>query len=900
MNSPRSHTPPGFTFQPVGTRLRDDILAMPELPKLLNIVAPIGYGKTVLMTELHGRLREQGHDCRWVGLDDRNASVERVLGALQGQLASPRASVHPTQALWRGDEPLERRIDALLEVLGRLRAPVTLFIDNLNSCTEEGLGALLDALVFRTPASVRLVWSGTNELSIDLARAKLEGRARHIGFQELCLDGEETGRLLGAQLCRRIGQAGVDAVQARTEGWPAAVRMAQIVLAASDQPLAALDAFSGSDEDIAALLNRQVLRRFTPEQREFMLCVSQLRTFSASLCRQAIASDAAEAHLGFLLQHNVFIVPLDRNRNRYRLHGLFREYLSREAALRLSPQRRAQVLARASHWCEQTGEWHDAIDYAFGAGELVTAARLVERSAHFFVRETGDIQRFVSWVDQLRAADVAIGWDTQYWYVWALVFQRRYERSVQQHALLAQRFAGRGDAACAPRDLGQRIQHLRICIDFFADRMDEAEQGIEAWLRENTAASPYANGSIGCVKALCLATSLKLEQAWKTMRAVQPVLLEIDGADMVGWISLIHAVLMAYEGDYARARAELTSGLAEARQRLGEDAVLCGTMALVAAHAAVAMGLADEARELQEFGLRSARNHTALDLVACGLEAAVKLWDGHEDARGTIARLRELAAAYPPRLSLMLSCHLIRRLIRLGRLDDALAQAERIGLHPDRDDAVEALQAELAVPRFRDLWAATAIDVLIATRRYKRADALVSREYRIAKDDGRAGRLVELGLAKATLALQGGDDAAAGRALAGALSRAARRRIVRPFEEHAALFEALTRAGKTSAWSFALAEERAFFEDISRRLAQHNPPAAESTPHGADAATMTAPTAREAELLVMLDMGLSNQEMADRAQLSITTIKWHLKNLYRKFGVSTRTAVLARARALGP
>jgi LuxR family maltose regulon positive regulatory protein len=116
------------------------------------------------------------------------------------------------------------------------------------------------------------------------------------------------------------------------------------------------------------------------------------------------------------------------------------------------------------------------------------------------------------------------------------------------------------------------------------------------------------------------------------MRIAQPVLLEIDGDDMVGWISVIHAVLMAYEGDYLRAYAELRSGLDEARERLGEGAVLCGTMSLVGAYCAVEMGQDQQAREHLAIAMRGARNNTALDLAACGFEAAVKLWDGQDDA----------------------------------------------------------------------------------------------------------------------------------------------------------------------------------------------------------------------------------------------------------------------------
>jgi LuxR family maltose regulon positive regulatory protein len=897
----RNQSPPDFSFQPVPTRLLAELTSQVHPIKVINLVAPVGYGKTVLMAQLFAHVRDAGQSVYWIGLDERDTTVDRVLTALLDALARPRGSVDPTQALMRGDEPLERHVDVLIDVLSQLPEKLTVFIDNLNSCPDEALGTLLNALTFRTPASVMFVWSSTSDLPFDGARAKLEGRVRNIGFADLSLSANETSDLLGAELGRKLGSKGVNAVQARTEGWPAAVRMAQILLSASERPLAAIEEFSGSDEDISALLNRQVLLRFSPELREFLMCLSLFRTFGVAMCRYAMGTDEARERLDFLLKRNLFVVPLDRNRKRYRLHGLFREYLAGEAALQLSPERRQQVLNRASEWCEQAAEWHDAIAYSLAANELATVARLLERSAHVFVRENGDIQQFVSWVDRLRAADVPIGWDSQYWYVWALVFQRRFEQSLQHYRLLEKQFAGRKTEEIVPHDLGQRIQHLSICIDFFADRLEDAQRGVDAWRVEHKVGSAYGVGSIGCILSLCQTFYFQFAQAWKTMRVAQPVLLSIDGADMVGWISLIHAVIMTFEGDYQHAIDELSSGLADARLRLGDGAVLCGTMALVGAHCAMEMGETAQARELLVLGMRTARNTSTLDLLACGFDAALQLWSGHDDELVTVATLRDIAAAYPPRLALMLSCQLIQRLLRLGRTADAIAEAERIDLLADCDDPSEIPRSELTVPSARDLWWATAIDLLIATRRTVRADALITREYRIAKEQGRASRLVELGLARARLSVHAGDEIGASRALAGAVRRAARRRIVRPFKDHSALVVAMTRTGKISQWTFALAEERAFFEEISaepgdEESADTSSPSQEPSP----SAPVSTPTAREAELLVLLDMGLSNQEIADRTRVSVTTIKWHLKNLYRKLGVSTRTAALARARTLTP
>jgi LuxR family maltose regulon positive regulatory protein len=57
-------------------------------------------------------------------------------------------------------------------------------------------------------------------------------------------------------------------------------------------------------------------------------------------------------------------------------------------------------------------------------------------------------------------------------------------------------------------------------------------------------------------------------------------------------------------------------------------------------------------------------------------------------------------------------------------------------------------------------------------------------------------------------------------------------------------------------------------------------------------------TSREAAILLLLAQGLSNQPISERSQIALSTTKWHLKNVFAKLDVSTRTSALARAKEL--
>ena len=57
-------------------------------------------------------------------------------------------------------------------------------------------------------------------------------------------------------------------------------------------------------------------------------------------------------------------------------------------------------------------------------------------------------------------------------------------------------------------------------------------------------------------------------------------------------------------------------------------------------------------------------------------------------------------------------------------------------------------------------------------------------------------------------------------------------------------------------------------------------------------------TEREAEILRLISVGMTNQEIADHLFISLSTVKRHIANAYGKLGVSHRTAAVARANEL--
>lgn len=901
--------PPTFAFEPLRTRALSQIDLHPaRSPKLLCLVAPVGYGKTVQMAARWTDLLRTGRQCGWCSLDDRDTGIASLIGALHTLLNGKQSSLHPTQALFRGQAPDDSRIDALIALINAYPLPVTLFIDNLNCCTDPALGRLLDQLVFSTPASVQWVLSSTCELPLDTSRAQLQGLICTIGVAELSLNASEVGQLLGLELYRRIGPRGIEAITKETEGWPAAVRMAQIILSQSDQPQEALKLFSGADEALAHLLNRQVLSGLPAAVREFLLCIAPLRTFCLDLCVQVTGSDQASDHISYLLNHKLFVIPLDRNQHWYRLHGLFRDFLLREAEHVLDARRRQAVLVQASHWSERNGHWREAVDYAMSSGALEVACHILERIAPMFVRDRGQVQPYIMWLETLHRQGQQAGPETEYWFAWALAFCRRYDEARRRVVLLAERMVKEifpaGPAGPAGQaDLPRRIAMLKASIDSLSDQREASYHGASAWLKSARADTddPFNIAAAYCIESCYFSNGHRFVEARQAVQSARAAAFQANSMHVEGWVSAYAALISVYEGEYASAYPVLVDALGKARVALGDEAGICGTMALVAAKSAAEMGLDEEALRLFRAGSRTARTHGFLDAAACGLDAALLLWRGEPDDRVSLALLHDIAGTYPPRLSLMLSCFLTQRLITLGRLEDASAEADRAGLDPTlpatrRDGAGSVL----GCAHLDALIGLTKVELLVASGRFKSAETQMAQELRNAKGANCIASQVQLALAAADIAVRTSQPAQAVRHLTRAISLSAPRNIVRPFQDRAAVLAAVVADTKASAWGFATNDERRFFDDRCRSLTFNDQAANDhlATVQGDPLAVASALTARELELLCYVDAGLSNQQIADRCGVSVTTVKWHFKNIFSKLEVSSRSAALARVRIL--
>jgi LuxR family maltose regulon positive regulatory protein len=164
----------------------------------------------------------------------------------------------------------------------------------------------------------------------------------------------------------------------RTEGWPAGLYLAALYLRAGGALASAAVSFGGDDRLVSQYMESEFLARISLRQRVFLTRTAVLERMSGPLCDAVLELSGSAVTLAELARSNMLLVPLDRRGQWYRYHHLFRDMLLAELE-RLEPGLIAVLRRRAAGWCVRNDLPEKALEYSMAAGDVDTAAGLVEK-----------------------------------------------------------------------------------------------------------------------------------------------------------------------------------------------------------------------------------------------------------------------------------------------------------------------------------------------------------------------------------------------------------------------------------------------------------------------------------------------------------------------------------------
>jgi len=884
-------------------RLAADLRQAVRSHVLTLLSAPAGYGKTTLLAsmsrETEGPEQAPPLPVAWLTLAAEDNDPIQFLMALVAALQRLQPDCCPTlQALLADQSPFAtkdsppqlpaemRRLARVLinDILDTIPDPFLLVLDDLHHINEPALFAALDTLLERPPPTLHLVIATRRDPPLALARLRERGQLAELRLTDLRFSADEASLFLNGKLHLNLSDAELEALQARTEGWPAGLRL--LAGSLTRLPAAARPAFithlAHSDRYLFDFLADEVLERQPPLLRRFLLQTAILFELTAPLCNAVTGRQDAALLLAELERRNLLLVeyslsasPLAREAAPlvvYRYHALFAEFLRRRLQQEL-PAVVGELHRRAAE--AQTAFPARAIAHYLAAEMWEEAAQAIEQVGERMLRQEL-LDTLSGWVQALPQATLAA-----------------HPRLAHIQGVCAWR---QGDLVKARSLLAAAQQGFRALGDSRGEGEALADLASNAFLQGDLArADAYARRAFAHPLPPHSRAQLLIERSWTSLLC----------------------------RDWATADIDFGSAL-----DLAETSADPYVAQIVAFHLAplfvtLPRGLERMERFCQQLTNRGQTPFDLLQVAIAELMAFIHLWRGRLDAaiataelawtqhqrlggfpfQGTLA-VAMLAVVHTARGEMVAADRFfallferiagiaVRQPIALaflyqrGRacwLQGRIAEAREIYI---RMGAAATAQPSPLAPILLTMMRGL---LEMADHRYAEAERTLfqamtaEQEVRLSTVFGSARLLL------AHLYLVLGREEEALDTLTPLLAACERQAAPGPIlVEGAAAVPLLRMAAERGSHS-------AFAAYLLDALVPGHPRASKPVLIPDTGETLTA---REVEVLRLVAQGLSNRLIAERLSLTEGTVKSHLYHIFRKLNVSSRTAAVARTREL--
>ncbi len=907
---------------------------------LTLVSAPAGFGKTTLLSQwISARDEHRSEDQReagrvkpsrvaWLSLDRDDDDPVRLLQYIVAALneVEPGMAAEAAMLLRASPPPPAKTVlRALLNHLAVCPGPFLLVLDDYHLLQNSAVHEAVTFLVDHLPPQVHLVLLTRSDPPLPLGRLRARGQLTEVRAADLRFTPEETTLFLNQAMQLGLSEEALAALEARTEGWIAGLRLAALSLSGRTDKESFIRSFTGSHRYLVEYLVQEVVERQPEELQNFLLATCILERMCGPLCDAVMATEEGQrkegsgAILEQLEQTNLFVVPLDEQGYWYRYHHLFRDFL-RARLNKIRPQRVAALHRAASLWHESQDLLNESVRHAVQTGDWNLTADLVERNGETLIGR-GQMATLYEWCTAFPEPVLRARPALYILYAWSqtTAFRSDYRDLVEERIQRAERalteIDGDPQARLVPHappvSLRNWIEGNAALIRSMlllspSDRFDS--QGLLRLSRRALELLPASDRHSRSGSALNLAFA---HMAVNDLPAAEQALeeglrLTLEGHNYYGAavMAFCQARLAFWQGHLQRSaeisrqrRQTLASFFEHPEQDLPAIRGLDVPLAVVQLEQ---NDLEGAERTLAQ-ALDSIGWGTWMELI--GYTALVRLHDirrNHAGVLDTLARMEKLGPDFTGYAQAIRMLHAIR-MDEPGAWEETGKWAEAHRTDWDERNSVPGIGPGRCDINYMQYLAWAQLQVAVGHPE----DGLkfVEPVLEDALAQGLTHRIIELSLVEAQARHAQGEIKRAWQALERALTAAEPEGYLRIFDQGPALTQLLGEAAQRGIARDYIGRILSI-QSITAPTSTEQVCEATRTESAAVAAELSVErveslTERELEILKLIAEGLSNPEIAARLYIEVATVKRHINHLFGKLDVTTRTQAVARGRGLG-
>jgi len=344
-----------------------DLLENGKEKKLTLVSAPAGYGKSTAISQWidYSRL-----PYLWYSLDrsdnDTNNFLQYTIAGIQSVYNNIGAEA--IKLMESNSSPsFETIATHIINDLYEIQEHLYIIFDDYHVIENQQINQLIFFLLQKLPDNIHMVLITRSDPSIPLARLRSQQVITDIRLADLCFNSNSICDYFKKSLSINLSKEDAENLEYKTEGWVAGLQLTALSLQGKEDISDFVKKLKGDNRHIVDYLIEEVLQQQDPESRDFLLYTSILNHFNASLCNHMLNINNGQEIIERLESNNMFIIPLDNERNWFRYHHLFASLLQHRLKVQFM-ERIPELHTNASQWFENNDQLVFALEHALAAG----------------------------------------------------------------------------------------------------------------------------------------------------------------------------------------------------------------------------------------------------------------------------------------------------------------------------------------------------------------------------------------------------------------------------------------------------------------------------------------------------------------------------------------------------
>ena len=358
---------------------------------VVTVCSPTGFGKT---TAVAGWCQRHEPDTRiaWISLDRADNEIPRFAAYFVSALARAGAKVPDAvmDAAQAGSvTDLEALLTQTLAGINSTAAPsrrIVIVLDDYHYIENPVIHESLKLFLRHMPAHMTAVFISRTEPDIGLPYLRASAQVFQVDEQTLGFDEEEALEFFRKRLDFPVSRELVRRTLTRLEGWAAGLQLMTLSVRDAEDFRDAAEQFTGRDRHVFDYLADDVLARLPEAMRRFLLFTGILDRFDAGIAARVTGIPDSRRLLLQLEHDHLFIFPLDRDRNWYRYHQLFSDFLRNQLEIEYPGHAPGLHRIASDAWLAR-GCYEEAARHALAAADTDRIVTVLERGGRGFYEQ---------------------------------------------------------------------------------------------------------------------------------------------------------------------------------------------------------------------------------------------------------------------------------------------------------------------------------------------------------------------------------------------------------------------------------------------------------------------------------------------------------------------------------